>query len=475
MFNHSNSITATTTIPTTSINNLKYDAQGHITGTSSVTGDTTNGIQIVDSKIKHTNVLAAANTTSGLKYFTYDKNGHVTAAVNKTLGRGISDASNVIGHSNTAVTALTTQALHKIAYDAYGHITGSTAVAASDITPLVSVNRGLDLTSSNIGHTNAVTANTTSGLKYFTYDAQGHVNAATNKTLGRGISDNSNVIGHSNTAVTAVTTAALAAVAYDTYGHITSSTAKTLGRGISDSSNVIGHSNTAITAATLNNNTTTVSDWSTAATYGVIVSQAPYDTYGHITGKTDRTYTIGQSDWNNNTTTAFPYVRNRPNIRLNGQTGGGTATGTIMGYIAGNTASGNYSTAMGQGTTATIVGATARGVYNNTTKADAANLNLIDMVGIGTSTAKKNAMAVTMSGDLRIKGNVYVGCNDDSTGGTIAGGAKHYGTCILPAHAKGTVNVTPVFEDTYQLDGTEHPVLDLVPTSIDTVESELSI
>lgn len=41
------------------------------------------------------------------------------------------------------------------------------------------------------------------------------------------------------------------------------------------------------------------------------------------------------------------------------------------------------------------------------------------IVGNGTSdSARSNAMALKWTGDLRLKGNIYVGCNDDSTGGT---------------------------------------------------------
>lgn len=98
------------------------------------------------------------------------------------------------------------------------------------------------------------------------------------------------------------------------------------------------------------------------------------------------------------------------------------------------------------------------------------------MTGIGDSEGyRANGMALTTGGDLRVKGKIYIGCNDDSTGGREPGGAKHYGTCVLPVSSAGTVNVTPIFNDGYQLDGTEHPVLDVVPTAIDTVESELSI
>ena len=43
-----------------------------------------------------------------------------------------------------------------------------------------------------------------------------------------------------------------------------------------------------------------------------------------------------------------------------------------------------------------------------------------DIVGWGSNANdRKNISALTTSGDLRLKGNVYVGCWDDSTGGTF--------------------------------------------------------
>ena len=568
VFNHSNSVTAVTTIPTTSINNLKYDAQGHITGITSVTGDSTNGIEIVSSKIKHTNEVSA-NTTSGLKYFTYDVNGHVTAATNKTLNRGIDDQSNVIGHSNTAVTAVTTPALAAVAYDTYGHITSTTAKT---------LGRGISDSSNVIGHSNtAITANTTNSLKTFTYDTYGHVTAGTNKTLGRGINDSSNVIGHSNS-VTAVTSEGFLKLKYDQYGHITGTTPVTAGditplvpsvtvsanRGLDVTSGYVGHSHSAISAGTLNNNSA-VSSWATDQ--DIILSKASYNTYGHISAApTDITYTIGQSDWDNNTTTSFAYIKNRPNIRLNGHTSstGMDTTGTVIGNST-NVASGNYSLAEGSGTTASgtnshaegngttaaaigahvegnggstnssasyshvegistsaigvgahaegkyttagmnahaeggytyagtlyshaegdhtktpsnvaLAGVHVEGRYNNTSAVESLTLPvLISTTGIGDSEGSRaNGMALTTTGDLRIKGKVYIGCNDDSTGGVEAGGSSHYGTCTLGPSTPGTVNITPVFADGYQLDGTEHPVLDIICTNAENAESELS-
>lgn len=55
----------------------------------------------------------------------------------------------------------------------------------------------------------------------------------------------------------------------------------------------------------------------------------------------------------------------------------------------------------------------AQGKYN---KQDT-NGTYADIVGGGTSSARKNIEATTWTGDKRMKGDVYVGCNDDSTGG----------------------------------------------------------
>ena len=131
-----------------------------------------------------------------------------------------------------------------------------------------SVDRGLSVVGGKVGIDNSVAAGGTSGLRAFAHDAQGLVTESTAKTLGRGLADTSNVIGHSNAEITANTTNGIKTFAVDKYGHATAYTAKTLGRGISDSSNVIGHSNTAVTAKTNTN-----------------IVGVKWDEYGHITGK----------------------------------------------------------------------------------------------------------------------------------------------------------------------------------------------
>lgn len=223
----------------------------------------TDGVKIdTDGKtIKHTNSVVA-NADNSIKSFTYDAQGHVTAATNKTLGRGINDQSNVIGHSNAEVTPKTTEGLATIKYDSYGHITAGTSKTLS---------RGLNDQSDVIGHSNAaITAKTTPGLAAITHDTYGHITSSTAKSVGRGLSDRSDTIGHSNAAITANGNS-LKSFAVDTYGHTTAYTVKTLGRGISDVSNVIGHSNTAVTATT------------DLGKSGFKVPYVSYDTYGHIT------------------------------------------------------------------------------------------------------------------------------------------------------------------------------------------------
>lgn len=75
----------------------------------------------------------------------------------------------------------------------------------------------------------------------------------------------------------------------------------------------------------------------------------------------------------------------------------------------------------GQGTIAQAINQTVIGKYNvaqgqpNSDGPDDYAL----IIGNGSSdSARANALAVVKKGDLRLKGDVYVGCNDDSTGGT---------------------------------------------------------
>ena len=84
---------------------------------------------------------------------------------------------------------------------------------------------------------------------------------------------------------------------------------------------------------------------------------------------------------------------------------------------AGTKASGNYSHAAGYYTTAGSNYQTTIGKYNNNNSSD------VFEVGWGEDGARKNLFAVDTSGNIRVKAKVYIGCNDNSAGGTeLTGG-----------------------------------------------------
>lgn len=99
-----------------------------------------------------------------------------------TIGRGLNVSASVLGHSNS-VTAGTTSG---ITFDAQGHITATTALVGSDL-PLattttiggVSVPASSELTVSGTGelqHADSITAGVISGI---TYNSAGHITAVT--------------------------------------------------------------------------------------------------------------------------------------------------------------------------------------------------------------------------------------------------------------------------------------------------------
>lgn len=122
-FNHSNSITALTT---ESLRKVKYDAQGHITGSSAVVKK-----DITDLGVPADNTTYTAGTNVAIS------SSNVISATDTTYsaGTGLSLSGTTLNHSNS-VSALTTAGLRKIKYDAQGHITGTSTVAKSDITAL---------------------------------------------------------------------------------------------------------------------------------------------------------------------------------------------------------------------------------------------------------------------------------------------------------------------------------------------------
>lgn len=152
--NHSNSITA---ITTAAFKKIKYDAQGHITGTDNVTesdlpshGHSLDDVQLYDpitgcpvvsydgsGYIYVLNDSIYVNTDEdGIPYLT-SNNSPVASLADisgkiDTAGTGLSKSGTTLNHSNS-ITAVTTAAFKKIKYDAQGHITGTADVAASDL------------------------------------------------------------------------------------------------------------------------------------------------------------------------------------------------------------------------------------------------------------------------------------------------------------------------------------------------------
>lgn len=76
-------------------------------------------------------------------------------------------------------------------------------------------------------------------------------------------------------------------------------------------------------------------------------------------------------------------------------------------------ARGSHSHAQNYGTIASGLGQTSLGLYN----IEDTNNEYALLIGNGTEGARSNALAVDWNGNVRIKGTVYAGCNNDSTGG----------------------------------------------------------
>ena len=211
---------------------------------------------------KLSNIFAALNSsdiTTALGYTPYNatnpngytsNTGTVTSiATSSPITGGTITGSGTIGHATSGVgNAVTTAGLYKFKYDTYGHITGVASVAKADIT-------GLGIPAQDTTYSNAST--TTAGL----------MSAADKKKL-----DNIQV---------------------DSSGQAVA--ANVAGRwGIDvtfNSNNVaqVGHANSAITASNTQAAKTTASVTSTQLAFGDVINfpYVAYDTYGHITSKTN--------------------------------------------------------------------------------------------------------------------------------------------------------------------------------------------
>lgn len=110
----------------------KWYRQINVNGTSVLGGTSSTAVDfIAGTGISITNASGKLTFATTLSNFTlggvaYSPTG---SAVTIGLNRGLSMVSNNIGHSNS-ITAQTSTALRSIAYDAHGHITASTVVTA---------------------------------------------------------------------------------------------------------------------------------------------------------------------------------------------------------------------------------------------------------------------------------------------------------------------------------------------------------
>lgn len=115
----------------------------------------------------------------------------------------------------------------------------------------------------------------------------------------------------------------------------------------------------------------------------------------------------------------------------------------------GSQASGSSSHAEGYSTIASSAYQHTQGKFN---VADSSNI-YADIVGNGTDhTHRKNISALEWAGNLRLKGDVYVGCNDDSTGGTKltsgGGSVTFFGTS---SESASTVAKTVTVDNSFAL------------------------
>ena len=126
--------------------------------------------------------------------------------------------------------------------------------------------------------------------------------------------------------------------------------------------------------------------------------------------------------------------------------GYGTTASGLSAHSEGelSSAEGDFSHAEGRQTTANHVSQHAGGEYNvadPSTAASTARGNYIEIIGNGTSnSARSNARALDWNGNERLNGDVYVGCNADSTGGTkLAKEVPMTGASASTAGASGLV------------------------------------
>lgn len=201
--NHSNSVTAKTSYvgSATAVPLIKYDAQGHITGTSTATiyPPTTAGTagQIWQSDGNGTGVwqtLDTAPTADSTKAVT---SGGVKTALDAKAGTAVAttsanglmssgDKSKLDGIATGANKTTVDSALSSTSTNPVQNKVVNSALAGKQAT--MSAGTGISLSGATINHSNSVTAATSyvgsaTKVPMIKYDAQGHITAMTTATI----------------------------------------------------------------------------------------------------------------------------------------------------------------------------------------------------------------------------------------------------------------------------------------------------
>ena len=228
-FNHSNSVTAVTA---EGLRKVKYDAQGHITGSSAVAKADITALGIPGSDTNNrrgfygTCTTAAATaakvvtlgSTAGWELVAGTivgvKFSYTNTASNPTLNVNSSGAKSIIYNTGT----ITTSNLDKAGYASrveYYMYDGTNWVWINwGANTTYTAGTGLDLDGTEFNHSNSVTAVTAEGLRKVKYDAQGHITGSSAvakadiTALGIPGSDTNNRRGFYGTCTTAAATAA---------------------------------------------------------------------------------------------------------------------------------------------------------------------------------------------------------------------------------------------------------------------------
>ena len=138
---HTNSVTADST---GSFVKLKYDSQGHITGTATISSsDITGIIGTIPSAANNATLSLKKDTSSAVQIFSANestnKTLNIVSGTNVTLTEDTSTANTyklTIAHTTPSGATTKSSGFYKFSTDSQGHVNGTNAVAWSDITSL---------------------------------------------------------------------------------------------------------------------------------------------------------------------------------------------------------------------------------------------------------------------------------------------------------------------------------------------------